>query len=86
MSMITVYLAIHNKNKFISLIPGMFYTFVVMSFILHAEIGFNLDKIVGRTDYLVSYIVAGIITVIYAYLTLSYAKKHGMTIEDRILK
>lgn len=85
LSMITVYLSIHKKNLFISLIPGMFYTFVVMSFILHASIGLNLDTLLGRTDYLYSYIVAGIITVLYAYLTLGYAKKHGMDLENKKL-
>ncbi|MDD6920618.1 MAG: carbon starvation CstA family protein [Eubacteriales bacterium] len=85
LSMITVYLSIHQKNRLISLIPGMFYTFVVMSFILHASIGFNLDTLFGRADYMISYVVAGVITVLYAYLTLNYAKKHGMSIEDRKL-
>lgn len=39
----------------------------------------------GRTDYLYSYIVAGIITVLYAYLALGYAKKHGMDLENKKL-
>ncbi|WP_459129553.1 carbon starvation CstA family protein [Guggenheimella bovis] len=83
LSMITVYLMIHNKNGLVSLIPGMFYTFIVTSFILNASIGFNFDKLLGRSDFLYSYILAGVITVIYAILTTNYAKKHGMTIEDR---
>ena len=83
LSMIAVYLFIHDKNGWISLIPGMFYCFIVMSFILHADIGFNLDRILGNPDvYTYSYIVAAIITIIYAKLTVNHAKKEGMKIED----
>lgn len=81
LSMITVYLYIRNKNFWISLLPGMFYTFVVMAFILHAPIGFGFTRWEGA-GYTISYIVAGIITLIYAYLTISYGKKHGMKIEE----
>lgn len=82
LSMIAVYLFIRDKNGWISLIPGMFYCFIVMSFILHAPIGFNLDKILGNpSSYTASYILAAVITVIYAFLTVNYAKKHGMDIE-----
>ncbi|NLM05686.1 MAG: carbon starvation protein A [Tissierellia bacterium] len=83
LSMISVYLLIHNKNYIVSLIPGMFYTFVTISFILNAKIGFNLDRIFGREDFMVSYIVAGIITIVYAMVTVNYGKKHGLSIEDR---
>ncbi|MDO5026553.1 MAG: carbon starvation CstA family protein [Tissierellia bacterium] len=84
LSMIAVYLFIHNKNGWIALLPGMFYSFIVLSFILHAKIGFNLDSLLGLgdTSYTASYILAAILTVIYAYMTVSYAKKHGMAIEE----
>lgn len=87
MAMITVYLAIRNKNKFISLIPGMFYAFVTMSFILNAKIGFNLDSLFGLAEgsFTASYIVAAILTGLYAAATLRYADKHGMSIEDRVV-
>ncbi|WP_243342419.1 carbon starvation CstA family protein [Anaerococcus sp. AGMB09787] len=61
--MISIYLGTHGKNYWISLIPGMFYAFVVSSFILHADIGFKLDKLFGIEGYTVSYIVAAIIVI-----------------------
>lgn len=84
LSMITIYLKIHGKKFLISLIPGMFYTFIVMSFIFNAKIGFNFDKLFGLADgsFTASYIAAAIITVIYAVLTINYANKHGMKIEE----
>ena len=83
LSMIAVYLFIHGKNGWIGLVPGMFYAFIVISFILHAQIGFNLDTLVGNPEsYTASYIGAAIFTIVYAYLTVSYAKKHGMAIEE----
>ena len=83
LSMIAVYLFIHKKNGWIALIPGAFYSFIVMSFIFHAKIGFNLDKLFGNPEtYLYSYIAAGIFTLVYMYLTINHAKKEGMKIED----
>ena len=84
LSIITVYLNIHGKPGYIALIPGMFYSFVVMSFIFNAKIGFNLDKLLGLADgsYMASYVAAAIFTAAYAYLTVNRAKKHGMSIED----
>lgn len=84
LSMIAVYLFIRNKNGWIALIPGMFYCFIVMSFILNAKIGFNLDKLVGLPEgsFTASYIVAAIITIIYAFVTVNYANKHGMKLEE----
>lgn len=82
LSMISVYLFIHDKNGYIALIPGMFYTFVVMAFIVHSNIGFNMIRLEGN-GYTYSYVVAGVITLIYAWYTISYAKKHGKSIENR---
>lgn len=85
LSMIAVYLFIRKKNGWISLIPGMFYTFVTTSFIIHAPIGFQMFRLEGADSYTYSYILAGIITLTYAYLTVTYAKKHGMSIEDNLI-
>lgn len=82
LSMTTVYLYIHKKKYLISLIPGMFYTFIVMAFIIHAKIGFNLIRLEGES-YKYTYIISAILTALYAYLTLHYAKKHGKNIEKR---
>lgn len=84
MSMAAVYLFIRKKNGWIALIPGMFYTFVTMSFITHAPIGFQMFRLEGEA-YTYSYIVAGILTAAYAYLTVTYSRKHGMSIEERVL-
>jgi len=39
----TVYLYQNKKNYFITLLPGLFYVFITMSFIFNAKIGFNLS-------------------------------------------
>ncbi len=57
-AMIAVYM-MKNKQPFImALVPGMFYMFVISSFILNAAIGFNLP-------WAASYTVAGILTAAY---------------------
>lgn len=84
LAMIAVYLFIRNKNGWLALIPGIFYTFVVMSFIIHEKIGFGMTLLEGDA-YTYSYIVSAILTGLYAWFTINYAKKHGMAIEDRKL-
>lgn len=56
--LISVYLKIKGKKYLIALIPGAFYTFIVSSYILHANLGFSLDAKFGFTGYQVSYSVA----------------------------
>ena len=67
-AMITVYLIIKEKNYIISLIPGMFYSFVIFSYIFNAQIGFNLN-------INISYVLAAIFTVLYAILTVRSGRK-----------
>lgn len=72
LGMTSVYLAQHKKNFWISFIPMLFYTFVVFSFIFHADIGLNLDKLLGLTKdsphvYTASYIAGGIVSVLYGW-------------------
>lgn len=83
LAIITVYLRIHGKNMYVALIPGIFYTFIVMSFILNAKIGFNLDRIAGLPEgsFTASYIVAAILSVLYAYFSVKRADKYGMDLE-----
>ena len=45
----TVYLYKNKKNYFITLLPGLFYIYITMSFILSAKIGFGLDLVVSNT-------------------------------------
>ncbi len=62
-AMITVFM-MRNKQPFVmSLVPGMFYMFIISSFILNAAIGFNLP-------WPVSYAVAGVLTIAYAAILL----------------
>lgn len=58
-AMIAIYMMSKKKPYILSLIPGMFYMFVISSFILNATIGFGLP-------WTISYIIAGILTIIYA--------------------
>ena len=49
LGMICVYLKVHGKKPWIAFFPMLFYTFMVISFILHADIGFNFDTLLGLT-------------------------------------
>lgn len=84
LAMEAVFLYIHGKNYIIPLVPGAFYTFVTMSFILHAPIGFGLEaRILGQPDsYILSYIGAAILTVLY----IMFVKKHSTSDKDKILQ
>lgn len=88
LAMIAVYLKMQNKNYIISLIPGMFYTFVTFSYIFHAPIGLGLESRLGSMfglspeSYAISYVLAGIVTVLYAYGTI----KRANSSKDEILK
>lgn len=84
LALVTIYLKLHGKNYWISLVPGMFYTFIILSYILHAPIGLNLDKLVGLgpDSYMVSYLVALVLTLVYGWYILKLAK----TRKDYILK
>lgn len=65
--MITIYLKGHGKNYLVSLIPGCFYTFIVTSYIMNAEIGLNLDKLLGVQGYTASYVVGAIVAILFAF-------------------
>ncbi len=68
-AMITVYM-MRNKQPFImSLVPGMFYMFVISSFILNAAIGFNLP-------WSISYGIAGALTLAYGVALIYYGRKN----------
>lgn len=76
-AMITIYMMKHKQPFIMALLPGMFYMFVITSFILNASIGFNLS-------WLMSYIIAGVLTLGYAVLVLYWGikyTKHLITIK-----
>ena len=60
-TMITVYMKRQRMPYLMALLPGMFYMYVVMSYILSARIGFNLP-------WTASYIVSGVLTLGYGFL------------------
>ena len=78
LAMIAIYLHIRSKNFLIGLIPGMFYTFIITSYIIHAPIGLGLEQRIGMDpdSYMLSYIIAAVLTVLYAIFTLRRAKNH----------
>lgn len=84
LAMISVYLYIHKKNYLVSLIPGTFYFFVVLSFIYHAPIGFGLESRLGMdpNSYMLSYICAAVSCVGYIW----FIKKHSESQKDKILQ
>lgn len=67
-AMMTVYLYIRDKNYIITLIPGMFYAFIISTFILNATIGFNLPMNMA-------YVGGVIFAIIYILLIIKVAKK-----------
>lgn len=79
---VTAYLKMHGKNYIIALIPGMFYTFIVISYIMHADLGFSLDARLGVDGYLASYIVGAIAACFFVWFVSLVDKKNG----DRIRK
>ena len=87
--MATVYLIIKNRNYLITLIPGMFYSFIVMSYIFHQEIGFGIEPRWGHvfglepTSYLISFILAAICTLIYTVYTVKIGHKQRKVFADK---
>ena len=65
---IAVYMMKHKQPYPMALLPGMFYMFVIASFILNASIGFNLP-------WVASYVIAGVLTLLYAAAIVYYGKK-----------
>lgn len=66
-AMITVYLLSHKKNYIMSLIPGMFYVFIISAYILNAQIGFRLPMNIA-------YIGGVVLAVVYAALVIKKGK------------
>ena len=69
--LISVYMMKKKQPYLLALLPGMFYSMVVFSFILNAKIGFNLS-------WTVSYLAGGVLTVAYAGFILWCGKKRNI--------
>lgn len=67
-ALITVYLLRNGKNYLMSLIPGMFYCFIITSYIYNAQIGL-------RIPMTISYVLAAISTIVYAVAVVKWGKK-----------
>lgn len=73
-AMITLYLHKYKKPFMISLIPGMFYMFIISAYLLGAKIGFGLPQNIAN--------IAGVVlAIVYAGLILNAAKKAEANIE-----
>ena len=66
-AMIAIYLFREKRNYLIAVLPGMFYTFIISSYILYAKIGFNLP--IGAASVL-GVLLAGL----YGWATIHKAK------------
>jgi carbon starvation protein CstA len=80
LGMTTVYLAAHRKLFWIAYIPAVIYCFFVFSFIFHANIGLNLDTLLGLArdnpnNYTASYIAGAAVAVGYAWFL--WARMHN---------
>ena len=73
----SIYLIIHNKVKWawMTLIPGVFYTYICACYILNAKLGFG-------QSWGVAYIGGAVIAAVYAVLILWRGKKGGTTPAD----
>lgn len=69
-AMISVYMINHRRPYFMALLPGMFYMYVIASYILSAKIGFGFDNTL-------SYLIAGFETLLYAILISSYGNRES---------
>ena len=67
-AMVSVYMMQHKMPYLMSLIPGMFYMYVVTSYILNAQIGFNLP-------WTAAYIVSAVLTLAYGAALVIYGRK-----------
>lgn len=66
-AMISVYMMKKNMPYLMALIPGSFYMYIISSYILHAKIGFGLD-------WTFAYVLAAILTALYAVGIVKYGK------------
>ena len=64
-AMISVYMMKKNMPYLMALIPGTFYMYIISSYILHAKIGVGLE-------WTVSYILAGVLSALYAFLLVKF--------------
>ena len=75
----TIYLIDTGKNYIITILPGIFYVFIVFSFIINIKgLGLGLP-------FSIAYPAAGVIAVLYAYFVIKLGKKNKTRIESIVL-
>ena len=67
-AMIAIYMMRRGLPYLMALLPGMFYMFVITSFILNAAIGFHLP-------WTASYVIGGMLTLAYAGAVIRWGRK-----------
>ena len=72
----TIYLIDTGKNYIITLLPGIFYVFIVFSFIINIK-GLGLGM-----PFSIAYPAAGVISVLYAYFVIKLGKKNKERIQS----
>ena len=75
LALISVYLKMHKKNYFITMIPGMFYAFIVVSYITSADFGLHLPMNVA-------YVLGAIGAAFFCFMISKVVKNRG----DEVMK
>lgn len=81
LAMAAVYLMSKQKFVWIALIPGMFYTFIVISYICHAPIGLGLEPRLGPiigidpNSYILSYAIGAAAAIFYMVFVLKQGRR-----------
>lgn len=75
LALISVYLKMHGKNYFITMIPGMFYAFIVVSYITSADFGLHLPMTVA-------YVLGVIGAAFFCFMISKVVKNRG----DEVMK
>ena len=80
MEILWIHLINTGKNYLITLIPGVFYTFIVFSFII------NVKKLGLGLPFTIAYPAAGVLALAYAIFVVKTGKKNKTRIETTNLE
>ena len=73
-AVITVYMIKHKMPYMIALVPGMFYMFIISSFIMNAKIGFNLP-------WTISFVIGAVLTLAFGAALVAIGTKSRKAIQ-----
>ncbi|WP_046176189.1 carbon starvation CstA family protein [Domibacillus indicus] len=74
----SVYLFVAGKNYFVAMIPAVFMTMATMTYILNAQIGFNLPL---NTSYYAGAVITAVLTVLF-FKRARRAKRNKLPLEE----